>query len=162
MKAASAVYEDDNAMQAEIDTVSSALLDAMMELRFKADKSVLEDVLAEASKLDASAYTAESYSVLEAAVNNANAVLADENATQDDVDLAVNAVRTAIDGLVAVDGTPAETPTDNGNTVDGTQTGQESTTTKANAAKTGDFAPIAGIAALAVAGAALAITRRKK
>lgn len=162
LKAARAVYEDDNAMQAEIDTVSSALLDAMMELRFKADKSVLEDVLAEASKLDTSTYTAESYSVLEAAVNNANAVLADENATQDDVDLAVNAVRTAIDGLVAVDGTPSETPTDNGNTVDGTQTGQESTTTKANAAKTGDFAPIAGIAALAVAGAALAITRRKK
>ena len=92
LKAARAVYEDDNAMQAEIDTVSDALLDAMMELRFKADKSVLEDVLAEASKLDASAYTAESYSVLEAAVNNANAVLADENATQDDVDLAVNAV----------------------------------------------------------------------
>ena len=64
LKAARAVYEDDNAMQAEIDTVSSALLDAMMELRFKADKSVLEDVLAEASKLDASAYTAESYSLL--------------------------------------------------------------------------------------------------
>ena len=35
------------------------------------------------------------------------------------------------------------------NTVDNTtQTGQESTTTKANAAKTGDVAPIAGLALL--------------
>ena len=33
---------------------------------------------------------------------------------------------------------------------------------KANAAKTGDIAPIAGMAVLAVAGAAILITRKKK
>ena len=64
-----------------------------------------------------------------------------------------------MDSLVAVEGTEIETPpTDN----NATQTGQESTTTKANAAKTGDFTPIAGMAVLAVAGAAVLITRKKK
>ena len=121
--------------------------------------------MAEAIGKDANAYTAESYAVLTAAINNANAVLADENATQDEVDTAVANVQTAIDGLVAVDETtPSTAPnTDPDHPVEqGTQTGQESTTTKATAAKTGDFAPIAGIAVLAAAGAALAISRKKK
>ena len=61
-----------------------------------------------------------------------------------------------MNSLVAVEGT--ETPSDN----NATQTGQESTTTKANAAKTGDIAPIAGMAVLAVAGAAVLIIRKKK
>ena len=61
-----------------------------------------------------------------------------------------------MNSLVAVEGT--ETPSDN----NATQTGQESTTTKANAAKTGDIAPIAGMTVLAVAGAAVLIIRKKK
>ena len=109
-----------------------------------------EEVLAEASEVDANAYTAESYAALQAAVAEASDVYNNENATQEEVDAAVTSVQTAMDNLVAVDGTPAETPTE-GNDTAGTQTGQESTTPKANAAKTGDFAPIAGMAALAIA-----------
>ena len=48
------------------------------------------------------------------------------------------------------------------NKADGTQTGQESTTTKANAAKTGDFAPIAGVIALVLAGVAVVTLKKKK
>ncbi|WP_069986805.1 family 78 glycoside hydrolase catalytic domain [Massilioclostridium coli] len=165
LDAAKTVYNNGDAMQAEIDEAENNLLNAMLNLRFKADKSILEDVVTEAIGKDANAYTAESYAVLTAAVNNANAVLADENATQDEVDTAVANVQTAIDGLVAVDETtPSTAPnTDPDHPVEqGTQTGQESTTTKATAAKTGDFAPIAGIAVLAAAGAALAISRKKK
>ena len=64
-----------------------------------------------------------------------------------------------MDSLVAVEGTA------NRNTIydnNATQTGQENTTTKANAAKTGDFAPIAGVAMLAVAGTAVLLSRKKK
>ena len=64
--------------------------------------------------------------------------MANENATQEEVDAAVTSVQEAMKGLVAVEKPSTETP-DN-NKADGTQTGQESTTTKANAAKTGDFA----------------------
>ncbi|MBC5786990.1 family 78 glycoside hydrolase catalytic domain [Clostridium facile] len=151
----------DNAMAEEIETAENNLLNAMLNLRYKADKSILEEVLAEANKVDANAYTAESYAALQAAVAEASDVYNNENATQEEVDAAVTSVQTAMDKLVAVDGTPAETPTE-GNDTAGTQTGQESTTPKANAAKTGDFAPIAGMAALAIASGVLLFTRKKK
>ncbi len=161
LEAAVAVYEDGDAMQAEVNEAADNLLSAMLNLRFKADKSILEDVLAEAGKVDANAYTAESYAALQAAVAEAKDVYNNENATQEEVDAAVTSVQTAMDNLVAVDGTPAETPTENNNTA-GSQTGQESTAPKANAAKTGDFTPIAGLAAITLAGAALVLSRKKK
>ena len=123
-------------MQAEINEAADNLLNAMLNLRYKADKSILEEVVAKANQIDANAYTAESYAVLTAALKDANAVLANENATQEEVDAAVENVQSAMDSLVAVEGTETETPTTNNNA---TQTGQESTTTKANAAKTGDI-----------------------
>ena len=124
----------------------------MLNLRFKADKSVLEDVLAQANKIDASAYTSESYAILTAAVKDAKAVLENENATQEEVDTAVANVQSAMDSLVAVEGT--ETPSDNS----AAQIGQESTT---NAAKTGDTTPIAGAVVAMVAGAVLMTIRKK-
>ena len=161
LKAAQELLADkDNAMQTEIETAETNLLNAMLNLRYKADKSILEEVLAEANSIDATAYTEESYAVLEAAVAEANAVMANENATQEEVDAAVTSVQEAMKGLVAVEKPSTETPDDN--KADSTQTGQESTTTKANAAKTGDFAPIAGIMVLALAGTAAIISRRKK
>ena len=162
LAAAQAILADkDNAMQAEIETAETNLLNAMLNLRYKADKSILESVLAEANGKDASAYTAESYAVLTAAVAEANDVMADENATQEEVDAAVTNVQAAMDQLVAVDGrVPEETTPSTDDTA--TQTGEESTTPKANAAKTGDFAPIAGLAAITLAGAALLFTRKKR
>ena len=73
---------------------------------------------------------------------------------------AVTSVQEAMKGLVAVEKPSTETSDDN--KADSTQTGQESTTTKANAAKTGDVAPIAGVMALALTGTALLATRKKK
>ena len=49
--------------------------------------------------MDANAYTAESYTVLEAAVNEAKAVLENENATQEEVDAAVQSVQAAMDDV---------------------------------------------------------------
>ena len=161
LKAAQDLLADkDNAMQAEIETAETNLLNAMLNLRYKADKSILEKVIAEANDKDASAYTAESYAVLEAAVAEANAVMANENATQEEVDAAVASVQEAMKGLVAVEKPSTETPDDN--KADGTQTGQESTTTKANAAKTGDVAPIAGAVALAIAAGTAIVLKKKK
>ncbi len=161
LKAAQDLLADkDNAMQAEIETAESNLLNAMLNLRYKADKSILEKVIAEANGKDANAYTAESYAVLEAAVAEANAVMANEDATQEEVDAAVTSVQEAMKGLVAVEKPSTETPDDN--KADSTQTGQESTTTKANAAKTGDVTPIAGLATIALAGVAILLTQKKK
>ena len=76
-------------MQAEINEVADNLLNTMLNLRYKADKSILEEVLAAANNLDATAYTAESYSALTATVAEANTVMDNENATQNEVDVAV-------------------------------------------------------------------------
>ena len=61
--------------------------------------------------------------------------------------------------MVAVNGTVNETTTTDNNA---TQAGQESTTAKANTAKTGDMNPVAGIAAITVAGLVLVLTLKKK
>ena len=68
LETAQTVFDDGDAMQAEINESADNLLNAMLNLRYKADKSVLEDVLAEAGKVDANAYTAESYAALQAVV----------------------------------------------------------------------------------------------
>ena len=161
LEAAQAVYEDGDAMQAEVNEAADNLLNTMLNLRYKADKSILEEVLAEANSIDATAYTEESYATLQAAVEKANEVMADENASQEEVNTAVANVQAAMDGLVAVEGGTTETPSTKP-TEEGVQTGQETTTTKANAAKTGDFAPIAGIATIAIAGMTLILSRKKK
>ena len=58
LKAAQDLLADkDNAMQAEIETAESNLLNAMLNLRYKADKSILEKVIAEANDKDANTYT---------------------------------------------------------------------------------------------------------
>ena len=58
LKAAQDLLADkDNAMQAEIETAETNLLNAMLNLRYKADKSILEKVIAEANEVDSNAYT---------------------------------------------------------------------------------------------------------
>ncbi|WP_270739356.1 family 78 glycoside hydrolase catalytic domain [Massilioclostridium coli] len=158
---ARAIFNDGDAMQAEIDEVSTALLQATLNLRFKADKTILDQVIQNGKAVDANSYTAESYAVLTAALATAEEVYNNDNATQDEVDTAVENVQAAIKGLVAVDGATngGTSATDN----NATQTGQETTTPKANASKTGDVAaPVAAVAMIALAGAALVATKKHK
>ena len=143
----------DNAMAEEIETAESNLLNAMLNLRYKADKSILEEVLAEANKIDANAYTEESYATLtKQQIEKANEVMANENASQEEVDIAVANLQTAIEGLTSIE----EIEDKNSHLTDnnGIQMGQESTMPKADAAKTGDCVPIVGIVVLTIAGAA--------
>ena len=68
LEAAQSVYKDGDAMQAEINEVADKLLNAMLNLRYKADKSILEEVVAKANQIDANVYTAESYAVLDSGI----------------------------------------------------------------------------------------------
>ena len=129
----------------------------------QANKGILNSVIAyaEAAK-ESGEYDNAIESVqksFDAALENAKTVAGNAAATQEEVDAAVTSVQEAMKGLVAVEKPSTETP-DN-NKADSTQTGQESTTTKANAAKTGDVAPIAGVMALVLAGAAVVTLKRK-
>src|SRR5699024_8368671 len=77
-----------------------ALREARLNARTYADKEALQEAVNAANKLDLSLYTAESRAAVEAAVNNAESVLANELASQEEVDNALDEVNAAVDSLV--------------------------------------------------------------
>ena len=154
LEAAKAVYSDGDAMQGEVSEAENALLGAMEQLRYKADKTILEAVLAEANKVDTDNYTAESVAAFNAAKEAADAVYGNDNATQQETDAAAAALREAMSGLQAADTQSTVTPE-----VEGDKT----LTTAGGNAKTGETAPIAAAAMLAiVACAGFAVSRKRK
>ena len=169
------VLADGDTMQPGADEAWNALVDAIADLRLKADKTTLEDLLNEAAGLDLSRYTEESAAAFRTALASAQAVFADETLSEDDqqkVDDAVAALKEAKDGLVAkADGSqdgqnPGNggqggnnnngTSGNNGNTSGadnggntgnaGQNNGNSNSGNSVNkAAKTGDAAPVMGL-----------------
>ena len=96
--------EASDTMQGEMDEAADALLNAILAQRFKADKSILEDLIGKAESIDLTGYTAESVATFRTALQSAQAVMADETLTEDDqatVNAAVAALSDAMDGLTA-------------------------------------------------------------
>ena len=84
--------------------MAQALLNAILAQRFKADKSILEDLIGKAQGMDLSGYTAQSVATFRTALANAQAVMANESLSEDDqatVDAAVAALSDAMNGLTA-------------------------------------------------------------
>ena len=188
---AQAVLTDGDAMQPEADAAWNALVDAIGNLRLKADKSTLEDWLNSVENLDLSRYTEESAAVFRTALANAQAVMADESLSEDDqktVDDAVQALNDAKDQLQLKDGSAGEGGEDAGNGegndntgVGSDNTGNDNSNTgngdsqtpgsgesgnsnaKADAPKTGDAEVPFGMMGLAIiAGGVSVISFRKK
>ena len=104
LEKAQAVYDDPNATQSEVEAACDELLNAIMAQRFKADKSILEDLINQAESLDLSGYPAEAAATFRTALANAQVVMADNSLSVDDqktVDNAVAALTAAMDGLTA-------------------------------------------------------------
>ena len=108
------VMADGNALQGDVETAVDELLTAILAQRFKADKSILEDLIGTAQDMDLTGYTAESVATFRSALAAAQAVMADESLSEDDqqvVDDAVAALQSAMDGLTAEgDVQPSEKP----------------------------------------------------
>ena len=141
--------EDD---QAKVDEAADALLDAILAQRFKADKSILEDLINKAESIDLDGYTAESVATFRAALANAQAVMADNSLSEDDqatVDAAVAALRDAMNGLTA--GGAPET-TDKPEVTDKPETSQKPGN---NVPQTGDNAHMMGYVLSTLAAASL-------
>lgn len=193
LKAAQDLIADkDNAMQKEITETEDNLLSAMLNLRFKADKSILKSLIEDAETKEESAYTAESYTVMALALNDAKVVIENENATQEEVDEAAATLKSAIDGLVVVkddkkddnkdDGTKGDDSKDDSTKGDdnkdnsageskdqnNSQSGSDKkeTTAKNRASKTGDMTsllfPALMLTASAGAIGGVAVQRKKK
>lgn len=99
IKNAQSVLEDDNVSQAEVDDALMSLQEAMDHLEVKVDKDALVSKIEEAESLDLDDKTAHSVEGLEQAIKDAKAVMAADDATQSDVDEAVQSIREAIDRL---------------------------------------------------------------
>ena len=141
---ASVVYNDENAMQEEVNTAYSELVTAFLNLRLIPDKSLLEDLINKAEGLESANYTKATFDGLTKALNEAKVVFDNPNATHVEVDNVKDVLAKAIANLQTV-----KAPVNNGDTTVSVKTGDESLV--------GMFA---GIALLSVAGYAL--LRRKE
>ena len=96
------VADDDDASQSEVDNAVNALSRAIKNLvsTVTADKSDLDDAIADAKLRDESDYTADSWSVLQRRLRAAEEVSGNNSATQSAVDVALLQLNTAIDNLI--------------------------------------------------------------
>ena len=140
----------------EIDQAVDALISAMLELRYKADKSLLEALVSQAQALDLSGYSESSVQVFQSALDKAAETLANQKLSTDEqkiVNQAADELISAVRALTKSDGTPA------GLTVSGDGTIQKTT----GSAKTGDTTPLTvGVTALLFSSVLIESRRRKK
>ena len=166
LEKAQTVYDDPNATQAEVETACDELLEAIMAQRFKADKSILDDLINQAENMNLDGYPAEAVATFRTALANAQAVMADNSLSVDDqktVDDAVAALTAAMDGLTA-DGTPETTDKPEASAKPEASSKPEATTKPEKVPQTGDNSHLAAWATagvISLAGAAYVVTRRK-
>ena len=143
---AQAILTDGNVMQDEVNETYNALVKAFLDLRLLPNKDLLNDLINQAEALKEVNYTASSWNTLNKALTNAKAVMANKDATEEEVTSAQDAIKSAIAGLVVKKGT-------NNSTQSGDNT----------AIKTGDSTSLVGFAGLGLAAlASIFVTRKKK
>lgn len=195
--AANRVLADDNATQAEVDAqveAVNAAKAALEEKKAPVVKEELEKAVADATEVVGATdkYTEASLAALQSAIDAANAVLQDPDATQDEIDAAVQAVKEAKAALKAKDdnkkddsnkgddkkddnnGSDNNGGNNNGNANNGSNNNgsfnngssnngtANGTSNVAKAAKTGDTANVAGMAMLCLAAGLVAVMARRK
>lgn len=97
---AKAVYANENATKDDVNIALTELKNAEDGLKLLGDKTNLNDVIKQVESLDKSKYTKDSWAALEETLAKAKEVVANEDASQEDVDNAIKALETAINGLV--------------------------------------------------------------
>ena len=154
LDAAKAVLADENATQAQVQAAHDNLKNAEFGLRLIPNKDALEDLINKVENMDLSKYSDDVQKEIRSALDNAKAVMADENATQDDVDGAVKLLQASVDKAEGTTATDNKKPSTSGKDQ-----------SKDKAAKTGDATSpigwgVAGI--LGVFAAVVAFFERKK
>lgn len=195
--AANRVLADDNATQAEVDAqveAVNAAKAALEEKKAPVVKEELEKVVADATEVVGATdkYTAASLAALQSAIDAANAVLQNPDATQDEIDAAVQSVKEAKAALKAKDdnkkddsnkgddkkddnnGSNNNGGNNNGNANNGSNNNgsfnngssnngtANGTSNVAKAAKTGDTANVAGMAMLCLAAGLVVVMAKRR
>ena len=193
--AANRVLADDNATQAEVDAqveAVNAAKAALEEKKAPVVKEELEKAVADATEVVGATdkYTAASLAALQSAIDAANAVLQDPDATQDEIDAAVQSIKEAKEALKAKDdnkkddsnkgddkkddnngsnnnggnnnGNTNAGSKNNGSSNNGTANGGNGTSNAVKAAKTGDTANVAGMAMLCLAAGLVVVMAKRR
>ena len=195
--AANRVLADDNATQAEVDAqveAVNAAKAALEEKKAPVVKEELEKAVADATEVVGATdkYTEASLAALQSAIDAANAVLQNSDATQDEIDAAVQAVKEARAALKAKDddkkddsnkdddkkddnnGSDNNGGNNNGNANNGSNNNgsfnngssnngtANGTSNVAKAAKTGDTSNVAGMTMLCLAAGLVAVMARRR
>lgn len=168
--AAKKVLDSDTATQQQVNDAYTALrtaINGLVNATAKPSKDKLKAAVDAAAKLKESDYTADSWAAFVKALDAAKAVLANDNATQEEINNATGALFKAEEALVKKAGTPTKPgkPSQPGAPAkpgaSGTNSGQNGS--NAGVAKTG--AAVTGISGavmlLLAAGATLVIIRRR-
>ena len=144
------VLVDENAMQDEVNEVYDAVVRAYLDLRLKPSKDLLNSLINRAQSLNAANYSMAAWQVVEDALLNAQATIANENATEEEVAAAVEAMESALAGLLV---------TNPENSVDNAVKAGDTTAS----IKTGDSAGLGySLAGLAVASMVLVANKKRK
>lgn len=195
--AANRVLADDNATQAEVDAqveAVNAAKAALEEKKAPVVKEELEKAVADATEVVGATdkYTEASLAALQSAIDAANAVLQNPDATQDEIDAAVQAVKEARAALKAKDddkkddsnkdddkkddnnGSDNNGGNNNGNANNGSNNNgsfnngssnngtANGTSNVAKAAKTGDTSNVAGMAMLCLAAGLVVVMAKRR
>lgn len=177
---AQTVYNKADATQTEVGNAKANVEAKIAALKEKADKSALRLAVkaAEGEAALTDKYTEESIAALQTAIDAANRVLADDNATQAKVDAQVEAVNAAKAALEekkddnngsdnnggnnngnANNGSNNNGSFNNGSSNNGTANG---TSNVAKAAKTGDTSNVAGMAMLCLAAGLVVVMAKRR
>ena len=191
LDAAKKVLADESATQEDVDKAKEVLTSAMTGLRYKADKSVLEEIIGKAKAMDLTGYSAENVALFNAALAKAEAVMANEELSvyeQPIVDAAVLDLQNAMKALndekdnASKPSNPSKPGSGNGNgatgsdknngsgsdgkhqaTTAGKQNGGNTVSgTNGKATKTGDVTPIIPAAAGVILSMAAIVVVLKK
>ena len=139
------------------------VLDTFTINKIDTDKSGLQELADKVSGLKEEDFTADEWNALQSALSEAQAVLADENAAQEDVDSALAALQSAYDAAMAEEpsdpGQEDQKPSDEQKPADEQKPSQYGD--EVDTAAVGTNAAVAGLLVLGAAGVMVATRKRK-
>ena len=139
------------------------VLDTFTINKIDTDKSGLQELADKVSGLKEENFTADEWNALQSALSEAQAVLADENAAQEDVDSALAALQSAYDAAMAEEpsdpGQEDQKPSDEQKPADEQKPSQDDD--EVDTAAVGTSAAVAGLLVLGAAGVMVATRKRK-
>ena len=103
LKDANNVIADENALVNEVNEAYNALVKGYLQIRLKPSKDKLQDLINKVQTLDSTKYTDETWAIVEAKLTKATEVMANEEATKEEIEEAISELDNAVEALEEID-----------------------------------------------------------